>query len=89
MFWLTYKRAIIRQLDTNGNYTCVTPYLVLVLFAARSQFVYHTIYIYIYANIHVHIIHDELKIIWYKINVYNSNQLKMKRIFVVIIITKA
>jgi len=48
MFWLTYKRAIIRQLDTNGNYTCVTPYLVLVLFAARSQFVYHTIYIYIY-----------------------------------------
>jgi len=34
-------------------------------------------------------VHDEWKIIWYKINVYNSNQLKMKRIFVVIIITKA
>jgi len=24
MFWLTYKRAIIRQLDTNGNYICYT-----------------------------------------------------------------
>ena len=36
-------------------------------------------------------VHDEPKIIWYKINirVYNSNQLKMKRIFVVIIVIKA
>ena len=52
-------------------------------------YIYIYIYIYIYALIHVHIKHDELKIIWYKINVYNSNQLKRKRIFVVIIITKA
>ena len=57
------------------NYTCVTPYLVFVILALRSKCAYkkrNTIYIYIY----IYMLYDEPKIIAFKVNVYNSNQLK-------------
>jgi hypothetical protein len=45
---------------TKGNYICMTPYPVLVLFSLK----YHKI----------HMMYDQLKITAYKINLYNSNQ---------------
>jgi hypothetical protein len=54
MFWLTYKRAIIRQLDTNGKlYMCYT----LSSFGIICNKISVCISYYIYAHIHVHIIH--------------------------------
>ena len=73
MLWLTYKRAIIRQLDKNGKlYICYILCSFGIICNKISVCISYNIYIY--AHIHVYIRHDELKIILYKINVYNSNQ---------------
>jgi len=48
--WLPHTTAVIRQQNTWGNYTCATPYLVLVLYVLRSQIVYMT-----HTHTHTHI----------------------------------
>ena len=68
------------------NYTCYTLPSFGIICTENSVCISYKIYIY--AHIHVNIIHDELKIIWYKINVQwtldsqmvcFSNNLKLKQ----------
>jgi hypothetical protein len=72
-----YNQAVRHK---RKNYTCVTPYLVLVLIALRYQIVYRKRYIYdIY-------IYDEPEITGCKISVYDSNHFKRLRMIIVIIL---